>query len=105
MIGKVLKQRGRKGLWLANKIGPRKHDDFMRALELSLKRLQVDQVDLLHVHALMGPEDLAAVAAKGGAYEAVGITCHALPYVVKTPSNSTISIAPRWPSTPRCAPR
>src|ERR1035437_10752878 len=29
-IGKVLKQRGRKGLWLASKIGPRKYDDFMR---------------------------------------------------------------------------
>src|ERR1035441_8540554 len=61
-IGKVLKQRGRKGLWLASKIGPRKYDDFMRMLDTSLKRLQVDQVDLLHIHALMGPEDLAAVS-------------------------------------------
>ena len=42
-IGKVLKQRGRKGLWLASKIGPRKYDDFMRMLDVSLKRLQVDQ--------------------------------------------------------------
>src|SRR3954469_12798144 len=25
-IGKVLKQRGRKGLWLASKVGPRKYD-------------------------------------------------------------------------------
>ena len=53
-------------------------------------------VDLLHVHALMGPDDLAAVSAKGGAYEAavkakeqkmarfIGITCHAYPDVLKT---------------------
>src|SRR3954454_9134948 len=95
-MGKVLKQRGRKGLWLASKIGPRKYDDFMRMLDVSLKRLQVDHVDLLHVHALMGPDDLAAVSAKGGAYEAamkakeqkmarfIGITCHAYPDVLKT---------------------
>ena len=68
----------------------------MRMLDVSLKRLQVDQVDLLHIHALMGPDDLAAVSAKGGAYEAavkakeqkmarfIGITCHAFPDVLKT---------------------
>src|SRR5215472_10249880 len=33
-IGKVLKARGRKGLWLASKVGPRKYDDFMRSLEI-----------------------------------------------------------------------
>src|SRR5215468_7075584 len=60
-IGKVLKTRGRKGLWLASKVGPRKYDDFMRSLEVSLKRLQVDHLDLLHIHALMGPDDLAAI--------------------------------------------
>jgi predicted aldo/keto reductase-like oxidoreductase len=95
-IGKVLKARGRKGLWLASKIGPRKYDDFMRTLDISLKRLQVDYVDLLHVHALMGPDDLEAVSAKDGAYAAavkaklekkarfIGITCHAYPDVLKT---------------------
>jgi uncharacterized protein len=95
-VGKVLKARGRKGLWLASKIGPRQYDGFMRALEVSLKRLQVDYVDLLHVHALMGPDDLEAVSAKDGAYAAavkakeqkmarfIGITCHAFPDVLKT---------------------
>jgi predicted aldo/keto reductase-like oxidoreductase len=95
-IGKVLKARGRKGLWLASKIGPRKYDDFMRTLDVSLKRLQVDQVDLLHIHALMGPDDLATIEAKDGAYNAavkakeqklarfIGITCHAFPDVLKT---------------------
>ncbi|HYW45465.1 MAG TPA: aldo/keto reductase [Bryobacteraceae bacterium] len=95
-IGKVLKARGRKGLWLASKIGPRKYDDFLRTLDVSLKRLQVDHVDLLHIHALMGPDDLEAVSAKDGAYAAavkarsqkmarfIGITCHAYPDVLKT---------------------
>lgn len=95
-IGKVLKARGRKGIWLATKIGPRKYDEFMRTLDISLKRLQVDHVDLLHLHALMGPDDLEAIEAKDGAYNAavkakeqkmarfIGITCHAFPDVLKT---------------------
>ena len=95
-IGKVLKARGRKGLWLASKISTRKYDEFMRQVDVSLKRLQVDSVDLLHIHALMGPDDLAAIEAKDGAYTAlleardqkmarfIGITCHAYPDVLKT---------------------
>ena len=95
-IGKVLKTRGRKGLWLASKISQRKADDFMRALDVSLKRLQVDYLDLLHIHALMGADDLAAIEATDGAYTAaakardqkmarfIGITCHADPEVLKT---------------------
>jgi uncharacterized protein len=95
-IGKLLKTRGRKGLWLASKISGRTYSEYMRMLDESLKRLQVDQVDLLHIHALMGPEDLDAVSAKGGAYEAavkakeqkmtrfIGVTCHAFPDVLKT---------------------
>ncbi len=95
-IGKVLKARGRQGLWLASKVGPRKYDDFMRSLDASLKRLQVDHLDLLHIHALAGADDLAAVSAKDGAYAAavkakeqkmarfIGITCHVDPEVLKT---------------------
>jgi uncharacterized protein len=95
-IGNVLKARGREGLWLASKIGARNYDEFMRQVDVSLKRLQVDYVDLLHIHALMGPDDLAAIEAKDGAYKAllkardqkmarfIGITCHAYPDVLKT---------------------
>src|SRR5947199_125610 len=68
----------------------------MRTVDTSLKRLQVDHVDLLHIHALMGPDDLAAIEARDGAYNAlrkvkdakmarfIGITCHAYPDVLKT---------------------
>ena len=95
-IGKVFRARGgKKNIWLASKIGQRNYDDFMRSLDQSLTRLEVDQVDLLHIHALMGPDDLAKIDAPDGAYKAavkakeqkmarfIGITCHAYPDVLK----------------------
>jgi predicted aldo/keto reductase-like oxidoreductase len=39
----------------------------MRRLEGSLKRLQTDQVDLVHIHSLGQPEDLAKIEAQDGA--------------------------------------
>src|SRR5881397_1800445 len=50
-VGKLMATR-RKEVFLATKIPDRKHDDFLRRLEGSLKRLQVDQVDLVHIHSL-----------------------------------------------------
>ena len=67
-----------------------------RILEGSLKRLETDQIDLIHVHALMGADDLAKIEAKDGVLNAlykmrdekltrfVGITCHDDPAVLKT---------------------
>ena len=61
-----------------------------------MKRLQTDQIDLIHVHALMGPDDLAKIEAQNGVLNAlykmrdekltrfVGITCHHDPVVLKT---------------------
>ena len=54
-------------MWLASKIQVRTYDGFMSKLDENLKRLQVDYVDLLHIHSLMGPDDLAAIEAKDGA--------------------------------------
>ena len=95
-VGKVLKERGRNGLWLATKIEPRNGDEAMRTVERSLKNLQVDYVDLLHMHSLTTPEDLAAIEAKDGVLNRfyklrdqkvarhIGITCHTDPAVLKT---------------------
>ena len=47
-VGKVMAKR-RKEVWLATKIPDRAHDAFLRRLEDSLKRLEVDQVDLVHI--------------------------------------------------------
>ena len=95
-VGKVLKARGRNGLWLATKIEPRNGDEAMRVVERSLKNLQVDYVDLLHMHSLTTAEDLAAIEAKDGVLNRfyklrdqkvarhIGITCHTDPAVLKT---------------------
>jgi uncharacterized protein len=65
-IGEVLKTR-RKGIFLATKIENRTRDGFMRDLETSLKRLQMDQVDLVHIHSLSFADDLAKIEAPDGA--------------------------------------
>jgi len=66
LVGKVMAKR-RKEVFLATKIPDRSRDDFMRRLEGSLKRLQVSQVDLLHIHSLGRPEDLAKIEGPSGA--------------------------------------
>jgi predicted aldo/keto reductase-like oxidoreductase len=65
-IGKVLKTR-RKGIFLATKIEQRTRDGFLRDLEISLKRLDMDHVDLVHIHSLGFAEDLAKIEAADGA--------------------------------------
>jgi aryl-alcohol dehydrogenase-like predicted oxidoreductase len=94
-IGRLMPER-RKQITLATKLSARTADDARRQIELSLKRLQTDRLDVLHIHALSGPEDLAAIEKPDGIlkalYEArdqkiaraIGITCHAAPAVLKT---------------------
>jgi uncharacterized protein len=94
-VGEVAKTR-RKEFFLATKIEARDGDTARRILEGSLKRLQTDQIDLIHVHALHGMDDLAKVEAKNGVLNAlyklrdekvtrfVGMTSHYDPTVLKT---------------------
>lgn len=65
-VGKALASR-RKEVWLATKIPDRTRDGFLRRLEGSLKRLQTDHVDLVHIHSLGHPDDLARIEAPDGA--------------------------------------
>src|SRR5260221_1168619 len=88
-IGKVMKTR-RKGI-VATKIDKRDGDEAMKVLEASLKRLQIDQFDLVHIHSLTTDDDLAKIEAKGGVLETlhklkdqkptrfIGITSHTDP--------------------------
>lgn len=92
-VGKVMAQR-RKEVFLATKIGLRDYDEAMRRTEESLKRLQTDRIDLIHIHSLRGQEDLAAIEA--GSLRALmelrdqkvcrfaGITSHSYPDVLAT---------------------
>jgi uncharacterized protein len=65
-VGKVMATR-RKDVWLATKIPDRTRDEFLRRLEASLKRLQTDHVDLVHIHSLGQEDDLAKIEAPNGA--------------------------------------
>ena len=94
-VGKALKGR-RKDIFLATKVPERNGDAAMRIIEGSLKRLQTDYLNLLHIHALMDEKDLAAIEAPDGVLKvlyklrdqkvarAIGITCHFDPAVLKT---------------------
>jgi hypothetical protein len=93
-IGQLMPAR-RKEVVLATKLGARKADEARRQLELSLKRLRTDHLEVVHIHALESRDDLAAIEAKGGVLEAVmeardqkvargaGITGHADPVAMK----------------------
>jgi uncharacterized protein len=65
-VGKVMASR-RKEVWLATKIPDRTRDEFLRRLEASLKRLQTDHVDLVHIHSLGQADDLEKIEAPNGA--------------------------------------
>jgi len=65
-VGRVMASR-RKDVWLATKIPDRTRDEFLRRLEASLKRLQTDHVDLVHIHSLGQADDLAKIEAPNGA--------------------------------------
>ena len=94
-IGKLM-ARAPGQVTLATKLSARKADDARRQIELSLKRLRTDRLDVLHIHALPGRDDLAAIEAPGGVLEAlyeareqkvaraIGITCHADPAALAT---------------------
>jgi uncharacterized protein len=71
-VGMVMKTR-RKEVWLATKVPPpaRTRDEALREVEKSLKRLQTDRVDLLHLHSLTNDEDLQKIEAKDGAIKAL----------------------------------
>ena len=94
-IGKVMKTR-RKSVFLATKIDARKGDEAQRIIEGGLKRMQTDQLDLIHVHSLTDEQDLAAVEAPDGILKVllklrdqkitrfIGVTSHTDPVVLKT---------------------
>lgn len=93
-VGDVMKTR-RKEVWLTTKVQKRGGDEAMRIIEGSLKRLQTDHLDLIHIHSMTDDADLAAAEAKGAVIDvllklrdqkvtrAIGITSHTDPIVLK----------------------
>jgi uncharacterized protein len=70
-LGRFLAAR-RKDVFLATKVPTRSRtrDAVLREVEASLKRLQTDHVDLLHLHSLGDEADLAKMEAPDGALKA-----------------------------------
>jgi len=93
-VGKALKGR-RQGLFVATKLSDRDPAKSRQIVEESLQALQLDQVDLIHIHSLTSMDDLAKIEAKGGVLDQlqkiksekltrfIGITCHADPDALK----------------------
>jgi aryl-alcohol dehydrogenase-like predicted oxidoreductase len=93
-VGRVMATR-RKEVVLATKLPGRTADRARRQIELSLKRLQTDHLEVLHIHDLKSLDDLKAIEARGGMLEAlyeareqkitraIGITSHADPAALK----------------------
>jgi hypothetical protein len=71
-LGRFLATR-RKDVFLATKIPTRSRtrDAALKEVEASLKRLQTDHLDLLHLHSLGDEADLAKVEAPDGAIKAL----------------------------------
>ena len=71
-VGRFLAAR-RKDVFVATKINSeaRTRDAVLREIEVSLKRLQTDHVDLLHLHSLTDAADLAKIEAPDGAIRAL----------------------------------
>ncbi len=71
-VGLVMKTR-RKDVFLATKIPPsaRTRDGALREFEKSLRRLQTDRLDLVHLHSLGDADDLAKIEAADGALKAL----------------------------------
>ena len=76
----ALSAEGRAGLTIATKVGtdaarPHQYDaDSVRwSLEQSLQRLQLDRVDVIHVHDPVSDEQMDEILAPGGAFEALEV--------------------------------
>ena len=68
--GEVMKTR-RKEVFLTTKVPYRNYDEALTEMDKSLKDLQTDHVDLLHIHSLEGKEDLAELEKPDGLLKAV----------------------------------
>lgn len=68
LIGPVVARR-RDEIFLVTKSGSRDYDGFMRDFETSLKMLQTDHVDLMHIWNLKPSDDVDQI--EKGAYQAV----------------------------------
>ena len=84
MIGEVLKDHPRDSFVISTKIPPDAKDAFLANLDLSLKRLQMEYVDVLYVHGLTSADDVLSpstlealtAARESGKARHIGVSTH-----------------------------
>ena len=69
-IGEFSKSR-RKEIFLATKFDPRDRDGALRSIDLSLKLLQTDYLDLIQIHSLSNLADLEKISGTHGVVSAI----------------------------------
>jgi aryl-alcohol dehydrogenase-like predicted oxidoreductase len=86
-VGEVVKTR-RKEIFLSTKVQAREPAEAMKQIELSLKRLQTDRLDMLKIHSVDSMDDVNRMSEKGGLIDIVtrmkeekvtrfiGFSCH-----------------------------
>jgi predicted aldo/keto reductase-like oxidoreductase len=92
-MGKALRDGYRERVFLTTKIDGRTHEAAARQIDESLRRLQTDRVDLMHIHEVIRLEDPDRCFSQGGAIKAllaakkagkiryIGFTGHKDPFV------------------------
>lgn len=84
MLGEVLKDRPRDSFVISTKVPPDAKDAFLENLDLSLKRLQMEYVDILYVHGLTAGDDVLTsstlealrAARESGKARHIGVSTH-----------------------------
>ena len=64
-LGHIVMDR-RKEIFLSTKISARDTDEAKKQIELSLKRLKTDHLDMMKIHAVESQEDVNTICRKGG---------------------------------------
>jgi len=97
-LGDVVKTR-RKEIFLSTKVAARDPSEAMRQIELSLKRLQTDRLDMLKIHSVESIDDVNQMSQQGNLIDVVlrmkeekvtrfiGFSCHADPLAAKEMTN------------------
>jgi predicted aldo/keto reductase-like oxidoreductase len=84
MLGEVLKDHPRDSFVISTKVPPDSKDGFLGSLDLSLKRLRMEYVDILYVHGLTSGDDVMSTstlealtaARESGKARHVGVSTH-----------------------------
>ena len=69
-LGHIIKDR-RDEIFLSTKVAERDPDKAKVQIELSLKRLQTDHLDMLKIHSVASPDDVKEITKKGGVLDII----------------------------------